>query len=110
MSIKTKGNVAHEGWLESTIMSSSTLILPGETVTVTHPNLKLGPGLAQDSSSSSTSDKIIVTRAGTLNHSTNKAKWWVEGNSRRVRPLTSNHRLLQPKADAGSMCRLRKSL
>jgi hypothetical protein len=69
-------------WNSSTM---SSLTLPGEIVTVAHPNLKLGPGLAQDSLSSSSRDSILVTRAGSLNHSANGAKWWVEGNSRRVR-------------------------
>jgi hypothetical protein len=92
---------------KSTTMSSSpALILPGESVTVAHPNLKLGPGLAQDSS---TRDRIVVTRAGTLNHSANGAKWWVEGNSRRVRLLTIIYRLLLTDTNGGSMCRQHKS-
>jgi hypothetical protein len=73
----------HLGSWHSSAMSSLTL--PGEIVTVAHPNLKLGPGLAQDSLSSSSRDSVLVTRAGSLNHSANGAKWWVEGNSRRVR-------------------------
>jgi exosome complex component RRP40 len=63
----------------------SSRILPGETVSASHPNLKLGPGLLQATSASSLNkDGILTTRAGWLNHSVNGAKWWVEGNSRRV--------------------------
>jgi hypothetical protein len=65
-----------------------SIILPGERVPVSHPNLKLGPGLSQAASLNSGQDGIFTTRAGSLNHSTNRAKWWVEGNSRRVRRLT----------------------
>ena len=53
-----------------------------------HLNLKLGPGLLQSSNASSsnhrTSSSVISTRAGTLNHSANGSRWWVESNSRRV--------------------------
>jgi len=65
-------------------MSSST-VLPGEPVPAQHVNLKLGPGLLQISSSQSQSS-IISTRAGTVNHSANNSKWWVESNSRRYVP------------------------
>lgn len=63
----------------------STLALPGETVSALHPNLKLGPGLLQETTLSlETPNSILTTRAGSLHHSKNGAKWWVEGNSRRV--------------------------
>ncbi|KIJ64530.1 hypothetical protein HYDPIDRAFT_89965 [Hydnomerulius pinastri MD-312] len=69
----------------------SSIVLPGERVPAQHVNLKLGPGLLQLSSlqgpvKGSNSQLIASTRAGTLNHSTNKSKWWVEGNSRRYVP------------------------
>jgi len=59
----------------------TSIILPGEPVSAQHVNLKLGPGLLQSTSS------IISTKAGTLNHSANNSRWWVENNSRRVRYL-----------------------
>ncbi|KAJ7644201.1 hypothetical protein FB45DRAFT_897212 [Roridomyces roridus] len=55
-------------------------VLPGQHVPAQHVNLKLGPGLLQTASS------IIATRAGSLNHSANRSKWWVENNSRRYVP------------------------
>lgn len=72
---------------------SAQQVLPGELVSVAHPNLKLGPGLLQVASaaglsggkaSAASSGPIITTRAGTLAHSANNARWWVEGNARRV--------------------------
>jgi exosome complex component RRP40 len=57
-----------------------SIVLPGEQVPAQHVNLKLGPGLLQLSSEGS----IVATKAGALNHSTNKSKWWIESNSRRV--------------------------
>ncbi|KZP05233.1 exosome complex exonuclease RRP40 [Athelia psychrophila] len=65
--------------------SSSYIVLPGETVPAQHVNLKLGPGLLQVISEISESS-IISTRAGTVNHSANKSKWWVESNSKRYIP------------------------
>ena len=62
----------------ATIMS---IVLPGEQIPAKHVNLKLGPGISQ------MANAIVSTKAGTLNHSANKARWWVESNSRRVRPL-----------------------
>ncbi|KAF9046521.1 hypothetical protein BJ165DRAFT_1415103 [Panaeolus papilionaceus] len=62
--------------------SSTTIVFPGDDVPAQHVNLKLGPGLLQLSSGSS----VIATRAGTLNHSTNKSKWWIENNARRYVP------------------------
>jgi exosome complex component RRP40 len=64
-----------------------TTVLPGEHVPAQHVNLKLGPGLKQQTSADGSSS-IISTRAGTLNHSANGARWWVDGNSRRVRYTT----------------------
>ncbi|KAF9049504.1 hypothetical protein BDZ89DRAFT_1057386 [Hymenopellis radicata] len=59
-----------------------SVVVPGEHVPAQHVNLKLGPGLTQSSSSPT----VISTRAGTLNHSANRSKWWVESNSRRYVP------------------------
>ncbi|KAF7299015.1 hypothetical protein MIND_00849800 [Mycena indigotica] len=59
----------------------SEIVLPGQIVPAQHVNLKLGPGLLQTASSS-----IIATRAGSLHHSTNRSKWWIENNSRRYVP------------------------
>ncbi|KAF7985552.1 hypothetical protein HWV62_3807 [Athelia sp. TMB] len=65
--------------------SSSSIVLPGETVPAQHVNLKLGPGLLKITHGTSESS-IISTRAGAVNHSANKSKWWVEGNSKRYVP------------------------
>lgn len=66
-----------------------SIVLPGEEVPAQHVNLKLGPGLLQvpGAGSSGRESTVISTRAGILNHSTNRSKWWVESNSRRVRFL-----------------------
>ncbi len=70
-----------------------SIILPGEHVPARHVNLKLGPGLLQLSNPDKRrgiADEglgIISTKAGTLQHSTNQSKWWIENNSRRVRPI-----------------------
>ncbi|KAF8073732.1 hypothetical protein FPV67DRAFT_1410664 [Lyophyllum atratum] len=64
----------------------SATILPGTSVPAQHVNLKLGPGLLQSSSANEAGPSIIATRAGTLNHSSNGSKWWVESNSRRYIP------------------------
>lgn len=68
--------------------SESYTVLPGESVPAQHVNLKLGPGLLQIQSQSAkdqiSNSTIIATRAGTVNHSANNSKWWVESNSRRV--------------------------
>ncbi|ESK95762.1 exosome complex exonuclease rrp40 [Moniliophthora roreri MCA 2997] len=65
-----------------------SVVLPGEQVPAQHVNLKLGPGLLQTShaSNSKANTSIISTRAGTLNHSANRSRWWVESNSRRYVP------------------------
>ncbi|KAJ3722118.1 exosome complex exonuclease RRP40 [Lentinula guzmanii] len=67
-----------------------SIVLPGERVPAQHVNLKLGPGLLQASNVSSstnrTSPSIFATRAGSLNHSANGSKWWVENNARRYVP------------------------
>ena len=63
-------------------------VLPGDQIPARHVNLKLGPGLLQLStiaSNKTTESTVIATRAGTLNHSANGSKWWIETNSRRVR-------------------------
>ncbi|KAH7921325.1 hypothetical protein BV22DRAFT_1114479 [Leucogyrophana mollusca] len=62
-----------------------SIVLPGERVPAQHVNLKLGPGLLQLSNSKGESP-IISTRSGSLNHSANRSKWWVENNSRRYVP------------------------
>ncbi|KAF9242525.1 hypothetical protein BU15DRAFT_43817 [Melanogaster broomeanus] len=69
----------------------SSIVLPGEYIPAQHVNLKLGPGLLQlsthqASAKGRSSQSIISTRAGALNYSANKSKWWVEGNSRRYVP------------------------
>ena len=63
-----------------------SVVLPGDHVPAQHVNLKLGPGLLQVSSvtSQGTDSTVVATRAGQLNYSANRSKWWVEGNSRRV--------------------------
>ncbi|KAK0201878.1 exosome complex exonuclease RRP40 [Desarmillaria ectypa] len=67
-----------------------TIVVPGEHIPAQHVNLKLGPGLIQLSQASTpnttSKSSIISTRAGTLNHSANGSKWWVESNSRRYVP------------------------
>ncbi|KAK1226303.1 exosome non-catalytic core subunit rrp40 [Marasmius sp. AFHP31] len=65
-----------------------SIVLPGEQVPAQHVNLKLGPGLAQanNASTSSKTPAIVSTRAGTLNQSANKSRWWIESNSRRYVP------------------------
>ncbi|KAF9533059.1 exosome complex exonuclease RRP40 [Crepidotus variabilis] len=67
---------------------TETVVLPGDHVPAQHVNLKLGPGLQQHSTSSTTKAEatVIVTRAGELHHSGNRSKWWVESNSRRYVP------------------------
>ncbi|EIN12714.1 hypothetical protein PUNSTDRAFT_130962 [Punctularia strigosozonata HHB-11173 SS5] len=60
-------------------------VLPGEHVPAQHVNLKLGPGLLQQTSADG-SEYIMSTRAGALNHSSNGAKWWIDSNSRRYVP------------------------
>jgi exosome complex component RRP40 len=70
------------------------IVLPGEIVPAQHVNLKLGPGLLQLTSSDGTGS-IISSRAGTLNHSANRSKWWIEGNSRRVRLSSVESHLTQ---------------
>ncbi|KAF7314443.1 hypothetical protein MKEN_00917100 [Mycena kentingensis (nom. inval.)] len=64
----------------------SETVLPGQIVPAQHVNLKLGPGLLQTTSVGASSSSIIATRAGTLHHSANRSKWWVENNSRRYVP------------------------
>ncbi|SJL07489.1 related to Exosome complex component rrp40 [Armillaria ostoyae] len=64
-----------------------SIVVPGEHVPAQHVNLKLGPGLIQLSQASATpKSSIISTRAGTLHHSANGSKWWVESNARRYVP------------------------
>ncbi|KAJ3972957.1 hypothetical protein EV361DRAFT_867277 [Lentinula raphanica] len=67
-----------------------SIVLPGERAPAQHVNLKLGPGLLQapngSSSTNRTAPSIFATRAGTLNHSANGSKWWVESNARRYVP------------------------
>lgn len=65
-------------------LSTMTSVLPGESVPAQHVNLKLGPGLLQESSVNK-ENIIISTRAGDLKHSDNNKRWWIESNSLRVR-------------------------
>ncbi|KAF8442933.1 hypothetical protein L210DRAFT_862064 [Boletus edulis BED1] len=67
----------------------ASIVVPGEHVPAQHVNLKLGPGLLQLSAHRAqppNSHLIISTRAGQLDHSANKSRWWVECNSRRYVP------------------------
>jgi len=64
-------------------------VLPGDQIPARHVNLKLGPGLLQLSTvagNKTAESTVIATRAGTLNHSTNGSKWWIDTNSRRYIP------------------------
>ncbi|TFK20421.1 exosome complex exonuclease RRP40 [Coprinopsis marcescibilis] len=64
-------------------------VLPGQEVPAKHVNLKLGPGLLQQSNYTTSEDSestVISTKAGTLQHSGNRSKWWVEGNAKRYVP------------------------
>ncbi|KAJ4482015.1 exosome complex exonuclease RRP40 [Lentinula aciculospora] len=67
-----------------------SIVLPGERAPAQHVNLKLGPGLLQASDTSTSINRsapsIFATRAGTLNHSANGSKWWIESNARRYVP------------------------
>ncbi|EGN98290.1 hypothetical protein SERLA73DRAFT_91563 [Serpula lacrymans var. lacrymans S7.3] len=62
-----------------------SIVLPGERIPAQHVNLKLGPGLLQIPSTQKESP-VIATRAGNLEHSVNRSKWWVESNARRYVP------------------------
>jgi exosome complex component RRP40 len=65
---------------------ASELVFPGETVPAKHVNLKLGPGLLQQANLSNPSESSVTsTKAGLLQHSANRSKWWVDSNARRVR-------------------------
>ncbi|KAI0056090.1 exosome complex exonuclease RRP40 [Artomyces pyxidatus] len=64
-----------------------SVVLPGESVPAQHVNLKLGPGL-QYSSGTEEVPRVLATRAGTLEHSANRSKWWVESNARRYVPAS----------------------
>ncbi|PIL22353.1 hypothetical protein GSI_15041 [Ganoderma sinense ZZ0214-1] len=60
-------------------------VLPGEYVPAQHVNLKLGPGLLQQYSVNG-QPVVVSTRAGDVQHSTNRSRWWIESNSRRYVP------------------------
>ncbi|KAG6377080.1 hypothetical protein JVT61DRAFT_1131 [Boletus reticuloceps] len=69
----------------------ASIVVPGEHVPAQHVNLKLGPGLLQLSAHRAqppNSHLIISTRAGQLDHSANKSRWWVECNARRYVPAS----------------------
>ena len=68
-------------------ISSMTTVLPGTHVPAQHAKLKLGPGLLQTSNTNGSGSSVITTRVGILSHSSNKSKWWIESNSRRVHIL-----------------------
>lgn len=61
-----------------------SVVLPGELIHTQHKNLKLGPGL-QQSGDLHGKAAVVVTRAGSLEQNPKGNKFWVEGNSRRVR-------------------------
>ncbi|KAJ3526330.1 hypothetical protein NMY22_g10206 [Coprinellus aureogranulatus] len=66
---------------------SSELVFPGQSVPAKHVNLKLGPGLQQQASYDNPSESTVVsTKAGLLQHSANRSKWWVDSNARRYVP------------------------
>ncbi|KAF6757594.1 exosome complex exonuclease RRP40 [Ephemerocybe angulata] len=66
-------------------MSSS--VFPGEQVPAKHHNLRLGPGLLQQASHANSSESnVVASKAGVLQHSANRSKWWVDSNSRRYVP------------------------
>ncbi len=85
-----------------------SVVLPGELIHTQHKTLKLGPGL-QQSDDLQGKAAIVVTRAGTLEQNPKGNKFWVEGNSRRVRASIAHLsvRRLMPKQ---SMCRRYKNL
>ncbi len=66
-----------------------SVVLPGELIHTQHKTIKLGPGL-QQSADLQGKASIIVTRAGTLEQNPKGNKFWVEGNSRRVRAPIAN--------------------
>lgn len=80
-----------------------SVVLPGELIQSQHKTLKLGPGLQQSVDQQGRA-AFIVTRAGTLEQNAKGNKFWVEGNSRRVRVSTVHLSItfLTPKQ---SMCR-----
>ncbi|KLO15992.1 exosome complex exonuclease RRP40 [Schizopora paradoxa] len=80
---------------------TSTTTLPGEIVPAQHPNLKLGPGLLQSISGTSDSATIVSTRAGELQHSANRSKWWIESNARRYVPAAQESVIGQISGRAG---------
>lgn len=65
-----------------------SIVLPGEQVPAQHVNLKLGPGLLQQSgyNGPALETSVVATKPGVLHHSANRSRWWVEGNSRRYVP------------------------
>lgn len=65
--------------------ATMSIVLPGQVVPAQHVNLKLGPGLRQDLSAQD-AKQVTATRAGTLQHSANGSRWWVQSNARRVSP------------------------
>lgn len=65
----------------STVIMST--VLPGEHIPAQHVNLKLGPGLLHQSFFDGQAG-VVATRAGDVQHSKNRSRWWIEGNSRRV--------------------------
>ena len=60
-----------------------TYVLPGELVPAQHVNLKLGPGLLQETTTSR-ENTVLATKAGEVRHTQNNKEWWVESNSWRV--------------------------
>ena len=81
------GDVASARPISIVIMS---VVLPGELMHSQHKTLKLGPGLQQSVDLQGRA-AFVVTRAGTLEQNAKGNKFWVEGNSRRVRCIYIAH-------------------
>ncbi len=60
-----------------------SIVLPGDLVPASHPNLKLGPGLVQVIQSGGGSS-VVATKAGELQSSSNGRNWWIESNAKRA--------------------------
>jgi hypothetical protein len=89
-------------------LSTMSVVLPGELIHTQHQTVKLGPGL-QQSADLQGKAAIVVTRAGILEQNAKGNKFWVEGNSRRVRASTV-HLSVRRLTLRRSMCRRCKNL
>ena len=83
-----------------------SVVLPGELIQSQHKTLKLGPGLQQSVDLQGRA-AFVVTRAGTLEQNPKGNKFWVEGNSRRVRASTAHLsvRRLTPEQSMYQRCK-----